>query len=113
MNRLGLDPAQVAQLPPEELPALLAGLAALQAAVAARLVALPRPEPVREPEPRDRWLTVPQAAALLGKSPRYIYRRLYAVRDPWDFVTRDGRTVLIGERGLLEHMERHRVRNGD
>jgi hypothetical protein len=38
---LGLDPAAVASLPPEALPGLLATLAALQAAVAARLAATP------------------------------------------------------------------------
>jgi hypothetical protein len=114
---LGLDPADVPNLPASALPGVLVALAALQTAVAAQLTVLPRPaEPLRaEREPRQtgkRWLTVPQAAERVGKDPRYVYRRLYALRDPWDFMSKDGRTVLISEEGLVQWMERHRVRNG-
>jgi len=67
--------ADVAHLPAEQLPALLAGLAALQAAAAARL--LTASPPVRNGhEPADRLLPVEQAARIAGLTREQILRRV-------------------------------------
>jgi excisionase family DNA binding protein len=71
---LGLTPAGVAHLPRETLPALLAELHALQAAVAVRLLApASAPPPVRLATDRGRHLTVDQAGERLGVTRRWVY----------------------------------------
>ena len=110
---LGLDPAAVVSLPAEALPGLLTALAAFQTAVAARLAVLPPMAAPSPPptEPEQRWLTVRQAAARVGKDDRYVYRKIHAVKDPWPF-TKDGKTVLIDALALDERLERNRRQNG-
>jgi hypothetical protein len=109
---LDLDPAAVAYLPLEAMPGLLAALAAVQAAVAARLVDQPpaarRAPPEPGPDRGDRWLTVAQLAERLGRNVRWVYRRAHS----WDFTVKDGKSLLFSERGLAKWMERHQVRNG-
>lgn len=108
---LALDPAAVASLPPEALPGLLATLAALQTAVAARLAVLP-PSPVpSEPDPgrnADRLLTVPQLAERVGRGKRWVYRRAHS----WDFTVQDGKALMFSERGFERWIERNKLRNG-
>jgi predicted DNA-binding transcriptional regulator AlpA len=109
--------ADVASMPAEQLPALLAGLAALQGAVAARLVTVPAPERSGErAEPDlgrngDRLLTVPQLAERLGRDKRWVYRRAHS--PDWNFTVQDGKSLMFSERGLERWIERHRVLNGD
>ena len=61
------EPAAIATVPREQLPALLAHLAALQAAVAARLAATPPPPPPPIGE-ADTILDVSEAARLARRS---------------------------------------------
>jgi predicted DNA-binding transcriptional regulator AlpA len=79
------EPAAVATLPVEELPAVLAQLAALQSAVAARLADRPPPPPSS-----DETVDVDSAARLLGMSPSWLYR--HAKQLP--FTRRVGRRAL-------------------
>lgn len=65
------EPADVAALPCEQLPAVLVQLAALQAAVAARLAAVSPPAPPLT----DCLLDAAEAAALLGRSPSWVRKR--------------------------------------
>ena len=90
------DPARVSDVPVEALPALVLQLAALQAAVAARLVA-----DLRRDDGPDRLLTVRQAAPVLGMSEDWLYR--HAHRLP--FACRTGRrSVRFSERGLKRYV---------
>ncbi len=84
--------ADVASLPRESLPGLLAGLAALQSAVAARLVEAP----ARELSVADEQLTADQAAQRTGMSARYLYK--HARELP--FARRIGRAVRFSSRGI-------------
>ncbi len=74
LARLAAQHDLVAALAPEIIPPLLAQLAALQSALAARLLTAPQnghpPEPVTE----DRLLTPQEAATLLSVTPRWLYR---------------------------------------
>jgi predicted DNA-binding transcriptional regulator AlpA len=94
---LGLDPSAVASLPPEALPGLLAALAAVQAAVAARLaVANPTPLGARE-SGHDEMLTAAQAAGRTGMSRRW----LYANAKDLPFAVRTGQgSVRFSARGI-------------
>lgn len=83
-------------------------LAALLSAIAARILALPEePAPAPRPARREpaRWLSVSQVAARLGQDKRWVYRRCHR----WDFVHREGRVLLFSEKGLEDHLERHRL----
>lgn len=95
---LELPPLEaVAELSANLLPALLVHLAALQAAIAARLTvatACPDSGP-------DRLLTVKQAAPILGMSEDWLYRN--AGRLP--FTRRTGRRSLrFSERALKRYL---------
>jgi predicted DNA-binding transcriptional regulator AlpA len=93
---LVVDPSRVADVPVEALPALALQLAALQAAVAARLVGELR----REDGP-DRLLTVKQAAPVLGMSADWLYRNA----DRLPFTRRTGRrTLRFSERSLTRYL---------
>jgi len=111
---LGLDPADVPNLPAGALPALLATLAALQTAVAARL-AMPSNEPSgsvgtmagSHPTPaHDHWLTPDEAATLASVPRRTIYG--WSRRVDWrPFTRRLSRKVLrVQESGLHRWLER-------
>ena len=110
---LGMSVTDVASLPRESLPGLLVALAALQGAVAARLVAAPAPGrngERAEPETGkngDRLLTVAQLAERLGRDRRYVYRRAHSAG--WDFTMKDGKSLMFSERGFAAWIERHRV----
>lgn len=84
------SPTELASVPQAELPGLLAHLAALQAAIAARLAS---------PETRvsgGNGLTVKEAAKRLGVSPEYIYKH----KDRLPFVRRHGRRVVCMDTGI-------------
>lgn len=89
-------PDAIAALTSAELPAVLAHLAALQSAVAARLAAGLHGDDVP-----DRLLTAKQAAPMLGMSEDWLYRN--AGRLP--FTRRTGRrTLRFSERGLKRYL---------
>ena len=84
-------------LPPEELPAALAQLLALQARVVARMTTAATG---RDERP-DRLLAVKQAALVLGMSPDWLYRNA----DRLPFTRRTGRrTLRFSERGLTRYL---------
>ena len=78
---LARDPARAADVPVEAVPGLLAQLAAVQTALAVRLLAMP--STIARP-PADELLTVEQAAQRLATTPDWLYRRVrrlpFAVR---------------------------------
>ena len=79
------DPAMIATVPHEHLPALLAQLAALQAAVAARLATTPPPPPPPVTENADTVLDVHEAARVARRSVSWMRKhghRLPGFRQP-------------------------------
>lgn len=86
------DPRRVVDIPIEAVPPLLCQLSAIQSSLAARLVssqAFGNPPPAASSEP-DHLLTVQEAAAKLGVSEDWLYRR--AAKLPF--------TVRLGPRRL-------------
>lgn len=80
----------VTAVPRDEIPAVLCALSA-------RLLAEPAPVPATTTAPADNWLSVEQAGAQIGRSPRWFYRN--AKRLP--FVKRLSRKVLlVSEQGM-------------
>lgn len=98
---LAADPTRVESIPPDRIPALLGEVEALRAALWVRLqsAAVARIAPAA-PDPEkglDRLLTVDEAAARLGVSRRWIYRKA----DELPFTRRlSGGTLRFSERGL-------------
>ena len=88
----------IASVPLEELPRMLAHLAALQAALAARL-AIPggRCPPPRQEGAGDRLVPIREAAARAGMSVDWFYRHAGSL----PFSRRIGRKWLFSERGLM------------
>ncbi len=107
MNRPTLEdlletPAKVAELSSEELPVLLAQVAALQSNLAARLLKHPaRPtDPLKIESTPDRWLNANEAAPLLGVTPRWLYRHWKQL----PFARKLSRKVLqFSENGIRHH----------
>jgi excisionase family DNA binding protein len=95
------EPARVADAPIEALAALLVQLAAVQAAIAARLAA-----GLHRDDGPDRLLTVKQAAPALGMSEDWLYRNA----DRLPFTRRTGpRTVRFSEKALKRYLADHRA----
>ena len=96
LDALAADPRQVAQVPAEAIPILLAQTAAVQAALAARLLASPNGQPP-DATAEDRLLTPKEAADTLRVTLPWIYR--HAKRLP--FTRRLSRKALrFSEAGL-------------
>jgi len=89
------DPSLAATVPPEAVPGVLARVSVLQAALIARLnVSAP---PASPGDVTERLLTAAEAAAILGVTTRWLYRR--SRRLP--FARRLSRKVLrFSEAGL-------------
>lgn len=83
----------------EKLPALVAQLAAAQAAAAARLM---EPEPKPERSPAARLITPVQAAEIAGIKPKRLYE--WARRKPWAHRPNQ-RTLRIDETGFRRWLE--------
>lgn len=64
---------RIAGIPEEQIPAVIAQLAAVQSQLAARLLTNPSRR-VAEPIEKDTLLTADQAAPLLGVTPHWLYR---------------------------------------
>ena len=72
-DRLNIDPASI---PLERIPAMMAALASLELALAARLLeAGPAFGPEPKSENEDQMLTVRECAERLRKSTKWVYRR--------------------------------------
>ena len=86
-----------AEVKPDQIPAAIAQLAAAQSTLAARLmVAASQPAPRQDEE--TNWLSVEEAAAKVGRSPRWFYPN--AKRLP--FLKRLSRKVLlVSEAGMM------------
>ncbi len=98
------DPSQVAALAPESIAPLLATLAGLQTALAARLLTFPNGH--RNPDGEDRLLTVHEAAILLNVSPDWLYRR--APRLP--FTVHLGRHLRFSSVGIARYIRQRQGR---
>jgi hypothetical protein len=91
------SPERAAEIPPAQVPALLAQLAAVQLALAARLsAAAGNGHAGTAPSGPDRNVGVQEAAGLLGVSPAYLYRKAAAL----PFTVRIGRRLLFSVEGL-------------
>ena len=72
-----IDPGRVRELGASEAAVLLAEVAAVQAALAARIAAQPQPAPEAQRNGRpeeDRLLTVDETASRLSVTPQWLYR---------------------------------------
>jgi excisionase family DNA binding protein len=92
------DPSQVSQIDPSQLPVLLTQLSAVQSSIAARLVATSQEGAGRD---EDTLLGVEQAAARLGVSEDWLYRR--TKRLP--FVVHVGRHVRFSSNGIDRYVK--------
>ena len=93
------DPTLVNNLPPEAIPTVLCQLAALQSALAARLLTTPsgNRQPLNAPEHGDRLLTAEEAGPLMGVNRRWLYRHAKGL----PFTKRLSRKALrFSEKGL-------------
>jgi excisionase family DNA binding protein len=97
--------ADLAELEPRQIPALLAALAAMQAQLAARLLAAEEPSPSAQAEAYDdKMLTVGEAAAMLRKSAKWIYRHRNL-----PFVKKVGGGLLISKQDLERWLTRQKA----
>jgi hypothetical protein len=97
-SALDIDPGEVAGLPAESLPGLLAALAALQTAVAARLATGSQFSEASKPEDGSPTLIdVQEAAAMAGMTVQQFYRRQRFRRA---VVKLGHRTLRVDERKL-------------
>lgn len=68
------DPARVAAIPPEAVPALLGELERLKATLWAQLMVLVSQNGHTAESEEERWLTVPEVAKRLHFAPSYVYQ---------------------------------------
>jgi excisionase family DNA binding protein len=94
LSDLVRDPSLAAQASRDCIPGLLAQLSAMQCSVAARLIATSQDETTDGGEAR--LLTVDEAAARLGVSADWLYRRTKSL----PFVVRVGRHVRFSANGI-------------
>jgi len=94
---LGLSPADVAEMPREQIPALLAALASLQSAAAAQLALAPACNTLL-PVGTDGLVSVAEAARRTGMSRRWLY--LHTRRGDLPFARRIGRAVRFSPTGI-------------
>ena len=95
--------ADPANIPPDQIPAVLSHLSAIQTTLTARLLNVPRP-PVSSGD-ADRLLTVDDASRILEVTPKWLYR--HADRLP--FTRRLSRKALrFSEPGLRKWLATRR-----
>ncbi len=95
MNKERIILPDPAEIEPEEIGPVMAQMAAIQLSLATRLVTETSD---REPDHKEKLLTVEEAAAKLNCSEVWLYKR--AKRLP--FTVRVGRSLRFSERGLDE-----------
>jgi hypothetical protein len=102
---LHIDPSAI---PEDQIPAVLSALAALQGALAARLIASPQVATngsVADND-RDTLLTVAETAERLRRSPKWVYRRVKTL----PFARCLGpRSWVFSQRGLEKWLARQRT----
>jgi predicted DNA-binding transcriptional regulator AlpA len=89
------NPQRVGEIPEREIPPLMVQLAALQSALAARLL-----QSAAGTDPADRLLEVDEAAHKLGVSKSWLYRR--SARLP--FIVHMGRKLMFSEQGIEKYI---------
>jgi predicted DNA-binding transcriptional regulator AlpA len=100
-----LPELDVAAIPADQLLATLAQLAAWQSQLAARLMT-PAPAPEAVADGSDRLLTTVEAAAILRRSVKWIYRH----QKTLPFARRlSARSWVFSERGLQKWLARQRA----
>jgi hypothetical protein len=96
----------VASIPAEGIPAALTALAAVQTALAARLMTPPAPQVTGSDLAEDEMLTVQEVAQRLRRSPKWVYRRCNAL----PFARRlDNRSWVFSQKGLERWLARQKV----
>ena len=103
LDALAADPGLAVDLPADILAGLLVGVAAVQGALAARVLVLAEESRPKDSSPaEERLLTVEQAATRLAVSRDWLYRRAsrlpFAVRLDSSGMTPRGRPRVDGER---------------
>lgn len=107
LDALAADPSKAANLAGPVVAALLARVAAVSGTLAARAVTLTHEALEAPNDPEDRLLTVEQAAARLGMSRDWIYRR--ASRLPFA-VRLDGSALRFSSQGIDRYIRQRRIR---
>jgi predicted DNA-binding transcriptional regulator AlpA len=106
LNDIAQDPACTGTLPPETLARLLAQVAAVQTAIAARLLAAPVNGTSAPTGPDDEMLTVAETAKLLRRSERWIYRH-----PELPFIKRiSSRSLLCSKAGIEKWLASRKAR---
>ena len=107
LDELATRPDRAIGLPVEVIAGLLAkNAAAGNALSAALLLSKSNPEPTAPTDEDETWLTPDEAAPILRKKPRWIYRN----KAKLPFVRRvSGRGMLCSEKGLRRWLERQKV----
>ncbi len=96
-----IDPASI---PADQIPAVLTAIAAVQTALAVRLMAMPaQPETAAAD---DVLLTAVEAATILRRSVKWLYRR--ASKLPFAHML-DNRSWVFSKRGLEKWIARQRA----
>lgn len=102
---LRMDPSAI---PTNQIPAVLSALAALQGALAARLIASPQPatDGSVAGNDHDTLLTVGETAERLRRSPKWVYRRVKTL----PFARKlDNRSWVFSQKGLEKWLARQRA----
>ena len=101
------DPQRVAEIPPEDLPALLGELERLKAVLWARMMSAQINGSGQGEGPvKDRLLTVKEAAARLKTSTDFLYRNANAL----PFTVRLGSRLRFSARGLARYIRQRQGR---
>ena len=101
--RAELEPilAAARSLSAEELPRFIGELEEVRTTALVRLTV-----PAPQPQAPDSLLSIAEAAATLGMSRSYLYRRA----DKFSFVRREGRALRFSARGVQEYLSGRRRR---
>ena len=86
----------LAELPREQLLALIGELESIKAEALARFVA-----PLQAPQNHDELVDIAEASQRLGMSRDYLYRH----RNQFSFTRRQGRKVLFSAQGIERHIQ--------
>ena len=104
LAELSRDVGWTRRLQPDQVPAVLATLSAIQGAVLAQLSAPAGPRAL-EAAPDDRLLTPSEVAARLGVQLRWLYRHASTL----PFTVRLSRRALrFSQNGLVRYLRQHR-----
>ena len=108
LGELAADPSRAVDVPPIAVPGLLVQTAAVQAALAARFVAVPAPSPLPRGGPEG-LLAAPEVAKRLGVPLARVYELARTGTLP---SVRFGRGVRFDPEALRTWIEQHSTHNG-